>query len=158
MCQILDQLHEISCEYTDILFYIKYLTRTQERTHKGGKSSLFDRMVSQLSTAASTTTTSGTSTTSAQAAAAILRYGGLSATVDRNKDEEPVREEDGELHIAIAETMLKWHAEAVGRCVELSPASDVYVIELVICLPFLIDATSVVQNTYSPCCESWLPL
>ena len=79
-------------------------------------------MVNQLSTAAAGTSASGTSTTSARAAAALLRYGGLSA---REKEEEPVREEDGQLHIAVSEIMLKWHAEAVGRCVELSSASDV---------------------------------
>lgn len=87
-------------------------------------------MVNQLSSAAATTSTSGTSTTSAQAAAAILRYGGLSAAVEKNKEkaiEEPISEEDGQLHIVVAETMLKWHAEAAGRCVELSAANDVYV-------------------------------
>ena len=47
---------------------------------------MFDRMVGQLSTAAATTSTSGTSTTSAQAAAAILKYGGLSANIDRTKE------------------------------------------------------------------------
>lgn len=84
-------------------------------------------MVNQLSTAAAGASTSGTSTTSAQAAAAILRYGGLSARDKEKANEEPIREEDGQLHIAVAETMLKWHAEAVGRCVELSSASDVCV-------------------------------
>lgn len=39
--------------------------------------------------------------------------------------EEPLREEDGLLLVEVAETMLKWHAEAVGRCVELSPPGDV---------------------------------
>ena len=81
-------------------------------------------MVNQLSTAAAGASTSGSSITSAQAAAAILRYGGLRGNKEKS-DEEPIREEDGQLHIAVAETMLKWHAEAVGRCVELSPASDV---------------------------------
>ena len=54
-------------------------------------------MVNQLSTAAATTSTSGSSTTSAQAAAAILKYGGLSASVEKNKEkasEEPVTEDD----------------------------------------------------------------
>lgn len=107
---------------------VRGLTGIQERTHKGGKSSLFDRMVNQLSTAAATTSTSGSSTTSAQAAAAILRYGGLSTNVEKNREkagEEPITEEDGQLHIVVAETMLKWHAESVGRCVELSAANDV---------------------------------
>jgi hypothetical protein len=31
------------------------------------------------------------------------------------------------LLLATAERMLKWHAEAVGRVVELSPSSEVYV-------------------------------
>ena len=81
-------------------------------------------MVNQLSTAAAGASSPGTSTTSAQAAAAILRYGGLRAHKEK-AEEEPIREEDGQLHIAVAEIMLKWHAEAVGRCVELSSASDV---------------------------------
>ena len=34
-------------------------------------------------------------------------------------------EEDGLLSVETAETMLKWHAEASGRCVELSSAADV---------------------------------
>ncbi|GJE84255.1 exocyst complex component Sec10 [Phanerochaete sordida] len=108
--------------------FLTNFTRYHERTHKGGKTSLFDRMVNQLGTAAATTGTSGTSTTSAQAAAAILRYGGLSAAMEKNKEkamEEPVTEEDGQLHVVVAETILKWHAEAVGRCVELSAATDV---------------------------------
>ena len=81
-------------------------------------------MVNQLSTAAAGAGTPGASTTSSQAAAAILRYGGLRANKEKS-DEEPISEEHGQLHIAIAEMMLKWHAEAVGRCVELSSASDV---------------------------------
>ncbi|KAI0787030.1 exocyst complex component Sec10 [Irpex lacteus] len=105
--------------------FLTNFTRYHERTHKGGKSSLFDRMVNQLNAAATTTTPSGSSSTSAQAAAAILKYGGLGGTADKTKEEEPINEEDGQLHIAIAETMLKWHAESVGRCVELSSPNDV---------------------------------
>ena len=33
-------------------------------------------------------------------------------------------EEDGKLSVDLAETILKWHAEAVGRCVELSVSGD----------------------------------
>ncbi|KAJ8473503.1 hypothetical protein ONZ45_g16264 [Pleurotus djamor] len=97
-------------------------TRYHEKTHKG-KASMFDRMVNQLSAAAATTSTSGTSTTSAQAAAAIMRFGGINAPP--NQEEIPIKEEDGLLSIKVAETMLKWHAEATGRCVELSPSNDV---------------------------------
>jgi hypothetical protein len=39
--------------------------------------------------------------------------------------EDKVWETDGLLTLQTAERMLKWHAEAVGRVVELSPASDV---------------------------------
>lgn len=75
---------------------------------------MFDRMVNQLSAAAATTSTGGASTTSAQAAAALMRFGGI--TTDRGQDksgEELVREEDGLLSVDVAETMLKWHAEAI---------------------------------------------
>lgn len=57
-----------------------------------------------------------------------MRFGGINA--DRNQEksgEEPLREEDGLLSVDTAEKMLKWHAEAIGRCVELSPPNDVYV-------------------------------
>lgn len=102
----------------------------QERTGVKGKSSMFGRMVDQLSAAAATTSNSGTSTTSAQAAAALMRFGGLGSSTDRAPEktaEDPIREEDGMLSVDVAEKMLRWHAEAIGRCVELSPSSDVYV-------------------------------
>ncbi|THH26812.1 hypothetical protein EUX98_g7374 [Antrodiella citrinella] len=105
--------------------FLTTFTRYHGRIQKGGKSSMFDRVVNQLSATAATTSTSGTSTTSAAAAAAILRYGGLGAANKDQDKEEPVREEDGQLNINVAEIMLRWHAEAVGRCVELSPTSDV---------------------------------
>lgn len=88
-------------------------------------------MVTQLSNAA-TSTTSGPYTTSAsaQAAAAIMRFGGLGSSSERPQEkpvEEPLREEDGQLSVEVAEKMLKWHAEAVGRCMELCPVNDVCV-------------------------------
>jgi hypothetical protein len=72
------------------------------------------------------TATSGASSTS-KAAAAIMRFGGITSS-DRFQDkplDEQVNEEDGLLTVSVAETMLKWHAEAIGRCVELSPPNDV---------------------------------
>ncbi|KAI9066419.1 exocyst complex protein [Trametes sanguinea] len=108
--------------------YLAKFTRYHERTGTKGKSSMFGRMVDQLSAAAATTSTSGSSTTSAQAAAALMRFGGLSSSVDRAPEktgEDPVRDEDGMLSVEVAEKMLKWHAEAIGRCVELSPSGDV---------------------------------
>ncbi|KAJ3987466.1 exocyst complex protein [Lentinula detonsa] len=99
-------------------------TRYHRAKAPKAKSSIFDRVVNQLSTAAATTSSGGVQTTSAQAANAILRFGGLNA--EKNPvDEEPVREEDGQLSVDVAEKMLKWHAEAIGRCVELSAPNDV---------------------------------
>ncbi|KAJ7721168.1 exocyst complex protein, partial [Mycena maculata] len=98
-------------------------TRYHARTQKAGKSSMFDMMVNQLSAAAATTGPGGGST-SAQAAAALMRFGGINAP-QKPADEGPVREEDGLLSVETAEIMLKWHAEATGRCVELSPSTDV---------------------------------
>lgn len=89
---------------------------------------MFDRMVNQISAATTTTTSSGGPTTSGQAAAALMRFGVINP--DRNNDksnEEPIREEDGVLSVDVAEKVLKWHAEAIGRCVELSPPNDVQV-------------------------------
>ncbi len=83
---------------------------------------MFDRMVNQLSAAAATTSASmGTSTTGAQAAAALMKLSGVSA--DRNQD-EVLAEEDGLLTLDFAGTVLQWHVEAVGRCMELAPTSD----------------------------------
>lgn len=86
---------------------------------------MFDRVVNQLSAAAATTSAGGVSTTSAQAATALLRFGGIER--NQEKTEEVIREEDGLLNVGVAERMLKWHAEAIGRCVELTPSSDVCV-------------------------------
>lgn len=72
------------------------------------------------------TATSGASSTS-KAAAAIMRFGGITPS-DRFQEklpDEQVNEEDGLLTVSVAETMLKWHAEAIGRCAELSPPNDV---------------------------------
>jgi len=85
---------------------------------------MFDRMVNQIS-AATTTSVAGGGTTSAQAAAALMRFGVINSDRTERFSEEPIREEDGLLSIDVAEKMLKWHAEAIGRCVELSPPNDV---------------------------------
>lgn len=105
------------------------LTLIQERANKG-KASMFDRMVHQLSAAAATTgnnTNSTGASAGAQAAAALMKFSGFSTTAAKEPEkpvEEVVREEDGLLSLDAAEQMLKWHAEAVGRCVVLSPSGD----------------------------------
>lgn len=93
-----------------------------------GKVTMFDRMVDRLGAAAASTSTMATPTTSAQAAAAIMRFGSMMTDRAHEKtSEELTREEDGFLCINTAEKMLRWHAEAVGRCVELSAQNDVSV-------------------------------
>ena len=83
-------------------------------------------VVNRLGAAATQTSSSGSLTTSAQAAAAFMRLGGITAEKRQdNSNEEPVREEDGQLTLPFAENMLKWHAEAIGRCVELTAPNDV---------------------------------
>ncbi|THV08349.1 exocyst complex component Sec10 [Dendrothele bispora CBS 962.96] len=98
-------------------------TRYHAKTQKEKSGSVFDRVVNQLSAAAATTSTGGVSSTSAQAASALLRFGGISST--NTTEDDQIKEEDGLLDIGVAERMLKWHAEAIGRCVELSPQNDV---------------------------------
>ncbi|KAH9482765.1 Exocyst complex component SEC10 [Psilocybe cubensis] len=94
------------------------------RFHKSqkAKSSMFDRMVNQISAATTNTTSNGGSTTSGQAAAALMRFGVINS--DRNNDkanEEPIREEDGLLSVDVAETipkntstLLRVLADAIG--------------------------------------------
>ncbi|KAH8999163.1 exocyst complex component Sec10 [Lactarius akahatsu] len=104
--------------YSDYLSAFARYHEREERVNKT-KGSMLDRMMNA-------TATSGTSSTS-KAAAAIMRFGGI-ASSDRFQDklpEEQVNEEDGSLSVGAAETMLKWHAEAIGRCAELTPPNDV---------------------------------
>jgi hypothetical protein len=61
------------------------------------------------------------------AASAFLKVAGrpAAAAQDKEREEETLSEPDGELSLDAAQRMLKWHAEAIGRCVELSATSDV---------------------------------
>ncbi|KAJ8296597.1 Exocyst complex component SEC10 [Rhodotorula toruloides] len=107
---------------------------------------IFDRMVNQLSSAAHQAAHPGSSsavpstTQPADHADAsrldrLMKFSGLSNIVDKGSSSADKPEEispemmyedgDGELSVETAEKMLEWHAEAVGRMVELSPASEV---------------------------------
>jgi hypothetical protein len=68
--------------------------------------------------------------------------------------EDKVWETDGMLLLATAERMLKWHAEAVGRVVELSPSSEVYV------PPSLVwyELMRIGARTHLPCQRRWRKL
>lgn len=48
-----------------------------------------------------------------------------SMTASRASIEDEMEEGDGELSLDVAEKMLRWHAESIGRCVDLSSASEV---------------------------------
>ena len=65
--------------------------------------------------------------------------------------EDKVWETDGMLLLATAERMLKWHAEAVGRVVELSPSSEVYVTTSMACYWL----TSIGARTHLHCQRLW---
>lgn len=111
---------------------------------------IFDRMVNQLSSAAHQAAHPGSSSSPAAASSnqpadhadasrldRLMKFSGLSNIVDKGSSSADKHEEmspemmyedgDGELSVETAEKMLEWHAEAVGRMVELSPASEVCV-------------------------------
>ncbi|KAH6915055.1 exocyst complex component protein [Coprinopsis sp. MPI-PUGE-AT-0042] len=89
---------------------------TKYHKSQKGKASMFDRMLGA---------TGGSSAASSQAASAFTRFGLMNASTGDKQNDENIKEEDGVLGIDLAERMLKWHAEAIGRCVELSPSNDV---------------------------------
>lgn len=88
---------------------------------------LYEELTKQVtSKAEEVTANTGASRTAAMAAAAFLKVTGKPPDIDKGK-EEPISEAHGTLNVEFAEIMLKWHAEAIGRCVELSTPTDVYV-------------------------------
>lgn len=132
--------------------YAVYLLRfsTYHRaTHQTKTSNIFDRVRTQITphAGASTSSTSATnlpatkfgfSTLTNLVDRARIAAGASSTTsssdttlVDGRKSTETdiisdhVEEQDGELSLEVAERLLRWHAEAVGRCVDLSNSSDV---------------------------------
>ncbi|MBW0500625.1 hypothetical protein O181_040340 [Austropuccinia psidii MF-1] len=94
---------------------------------------IFDRMVNQLSVAAqSSASTSGSiGNTQNSGLKSLLKLSGIRAnepTCDipgQPQTEVEISDCDGELDLNVAEKMLTWHAEAVGRMIELSTAADV---------------------------------
>lgn len=53
-----------------------------------------------------------------------MKFSGISGPQPET-EEYPIKEEDGTPTVEVAERMLKWHAEAIGRCVEMGPAGEV---------------------------------
>jgi exocyst complex component 5 len=121
---------------------------------KAKSTKLFDRLAQLASTTATSTTASGAGAAAqAAATAAFMNISGrIRAGVGTNGPTTPVpnvpekpeagpppfTEDDGRLNVDVAEKILKWHAEAVGRCVELSPPSDLWVFP---CLEFILKLT-----------------
>jgi hypothetical protein len=60
---------------------------------------------------------------------ALMKLSGMGARDSANSDRQvsliSLDPQDGPLRLETAERMLKWHAEAIGRMVDLSPAADV---------------------------------
>lgn len=126
----------------------------QRATNKAKPSNtIFDRMVNQLSSAAHQAAHPSSSSSSSAAQSApdnadksrldrLMKFSGLgnlahtgsgsgaSSSDAKHGEIDPAmlfEDGDGELSVEVAERMLEWHAEAVGRMVELSPAGDVCV-------------------------------
>lgn len=83
-----------------------------------------DRMKNQLTSTAAATSVTGNATATAQAAQAFMKYSGITITAANKDGEYQPTEEDGRLKVEVAQKMLKWHAESIGRCVELSAPGD----------------------------------
>ncbi|KAG8747424.1 Exocyst complex component 5 [Ceratobasidium sp. 414] len=100
-------------------------TKYHEKASKSKTSNLYGRLVNQLATAAVTSSSnSAPGSTRAQAAAAFIKFSGINAQPESEGD-NLIKEEDGMPSVEVAERMLKWHAEAIGRCVEMGPTSEV---------------------------------
>ena len=144
-----------------------FIQRLNSRTKTSNNTSVFDRMVNQITTAAQNSNASSAAATAASAVSSegarglkhLMKLGGI--TIGENKrrnssenlhvmpnsgrpsvDLNPasgtrdapnasgasmgiqVTEKDGQISLDVAERMLRWHAEAVGRMLELSSISD----------------------------------
>lgn len=64
----------------------------------------------------------------------LLKLSGLTTAAEADPDsslvidideENAIEEGDGDLNLDVAEKLLMWHAEAVGRMIELTPSTEV---------------------------------
>jgi hypothetical protein len=61
----------------------------------------------------------------------LKKLAGLDRKKQDGKSIEPeFTEQDGLLHIEITKRMLKWHAEVIGRAIELIPHAEMCVLEI----------------------------
>lgn len=84
-------------------------------------SNLVDRArVAAGAAAAASSTTAPSNASASDVTLVDSRHSTESETVN-----DSVEERDGDLNLDVAERMLRWHAEAIGRCVDLSSSSEV---------------------------------
>ncbi|TIC70399.1 Mak16-domain-containing protein [Wallemia mellicola] len=90
--------------------YLSSFTLYHNAVHSSKSTSMLDRVVNQLSETSS----------ASSSAAALLKLSG------KNNDDvlNTLDENDGKLSLDVAERMLKWHAESVGRCVDLTSSNN----------------------------------
>ncbi|KAH9821082.1 exocyst complex component Sec10-like protein [Melampsora americana] len=143
--QHLDNSHYLERESKSLTeLYASYLLK-YARWHRAinkakPTNTLFDRMVNQLTNTATQSpggaTAPGVAPAQATGLKSLLKLSGLTTANSTDADadtslvidvdaENPLEESDGELNLDVAEKLLMWHAEAVGRMIELTPSSDV---------------------------------
>jgi hypothetical protein len=133
--------------------YLLRFSNYHRAAHHTKTSNIFDRVRTQIATNANNQSSNLSATNATLAKGTAFGFSKLSNLVDRARvaagaassttsssevtlvegrtpveGEVPgdnVEERDGELNLEVAERMLRWHAEAIGRCVDLSTSSEV---------------------------------
>ncbi|KAK4049397.1 Exocyst complex component 5 [Microbotryomycetes sp. JL201] len=116
---------------------LRFTNWHRAKNQEKSSNTIFDRVVNQVSSAVHQGHKDGGQSSAANdhhhdpsRLDRLLKLSGLS-NIARDKHGDEFRPElmfeegDGELDLEVAEKMLKWHAEAVGRMVELSSPGDV---------------------------------
>lgn len=89
---------------------------------------IFDRVINQLAAAAHSGTVQQTQDALSAAGIKSLLKLSKTTTSDGAGAEDAAaaaaRRGEGDLQLGVAERMLKWHAEAMGRAIELSNPAD----------------------------------
>ena len=141
--------------------------RLNSKTKSSSGTSVFDRMVNQITNAAQSSNASSAAANAASAVSSegarglkhLMKLGGITIGESKRRDSSEnlqamgngarsslesgsssvskdsanasavsvgiqVTEKDGQVSLDVAERMLRWHVEAVGRMLELSPASE----------------------------------
>lgn len=130
-------------------YLLRFSTYHRSTPHAKTSTNIFDRVRTQIAPNAGS---SSTSVSSSNTATAKFGFSKLTNLVDRARVAagaasstsssdvtlvdgrtstegelmgDGVDERDGDLNLDVAERMLRWHAEAMGRCVDLSSSSEV---------------------------------